>query len=323
MAIDVQEIMKIFHPIAYEKTTLLVNQNKRFVHYTSAEAAISILDDEKVWMRKSTCMNDFMEAEHGWECLQSIFDDKNEIGTYFCGLLDSIHVGISNEILGLINSWNPILRRDCYITCVSEHEDSEDGVGRLSMWRAYGKAKTGVALVLNPKAFLSESDALRAYTTPVYYSTNDAFSDYFKKINHNIADNLHTIKELDRLTLTTHLFAMLRLVIHGTKHIGFAEEKEWRVIYCPQLDQSERIEKIIRTINGVPQPICTIPLKDVPDEDFLGASIPELLDRIIIGPTEYPSAVQEAFIDILTQKGVKDAHTKVVVSDIPLRETSI
>ena len=35
------------------------------------------------------------------------------------------------------NSWSDI-RLNTYITCVSEHQDSEDKHGRLSMWRAFG-----------------------------------------------------------------------------------------------------------------------------------------------------------------------------------------
>jgi hypothetical protein len=45
----------------------------------------------------------------------------------------------------------------------------------------------------------------------------------------------------------------------------------------------------------------------------------QLIDRIIIGPTEFPEAIKEAFTDILANSGVSSPEAKVVVSDIPLR----
>jgi len=79
------------------------------------------------------------------------------------------------------------------------------------------------------------------------------------------------------------------------------------------------LTKDIRVVNGVPQPIFKIPLKDIPDEDFVGAEIPALLDRIIIGPTQYPLPMLEAFTLLLTDAGVTDPDKRVFVSDIPIR----
>ena len=72
-------------------------------------------------------------------------------------------------------------------------------------------------------------------------------------------------------------------------------------------------------IGGTPQPIYKIPLQNVIEEDFRGAEIPELLDRIIIGPTRYPWAAHEAFVQLLGEAGVEDPQNRVCVSNIPLR----
>jgi len=69
----------------------------------------------------------------------------------------------------------------------------------------------------------------------------------------------------------------------------------------------------------MPQPIYKIPLRNIPEEGFVGAEIPELIDRIIIGPTQYPSAAREAFEYLLEQAGVHDSADRVIVSDLPLR----
>jgi len=85
------------------------------------------------------------------------------------------------------------------------------------------------------------------------------------------------------------------------------------------MEPSSRLEEDIVTIKGAPQTIWKIPLKNYPDEGFYGAELHELIDRIIIGPTQFPFSVQEAFIALLEKEGVPDAAKKVHVSEIPLR----
>jgi len=42
---------------------------KRFVHYTTAEAALSIIKSKRVLMRNTTCMADYREVQHGFDIL--------------------------------------------------------------------------------------------------------------------------------------------------------------------------------------------------------------------------------------------------------------
>jgi hypothetical protein len=60
-------------------------------------------------------------------------------------------------------------------------------------------------------------------------------------------------------------------------------------------------------------------LADEPENGLLGADIPSLIDRIIIGPTAYPYVSYQAFAAVLQGLGVQDAGERVIVSDIPLR----
>jgi len=75
---DDLKLADIFMPYASKKISEYHTTGKRFVHYTSAEAAASIIQTEKVWMRKSNLMNDFMEIEHGMECLREAYSDDKE-----------------------------------------------------------------------------------------------------------------------------------------------------------------------------------------------------------------------------------------------------
>jgi hypothetical protein len=288
----------------------------RFVHYTSAEAAVNILRTREVWMRESSCMNDFMEVEHGIRCVVNAYHANEKA---FGRRLDGLFPGISGEIEKLFDGWAPHLRTDTYLTCLSEHDDSEDTFGRLSMWRAYSEA-TGVALVLHNKPFFTENTALKAYASPVAYLNDASFAEEFENVGRRIDGEADFLRGLDRQILVNNVFQMLKYAALCTKHPGFREEREWRVIYCPALEKSAHLVKGIQTVRGVPQAVYKIPLKDTPDEGLVGIEIPALVERVIIGPTAYPLAVRKAFVALLADAGMSDADKKVFMSDIPLRK---
>jgi hypothetical protein len=115
------------------------------------------------------------------------------------------------------------------------------------------------------------------------------------------------------------LFETFRLWMLCTKHPAFHEEREWRIIYQPKYKSSPHILHDLVSVRGIPQPICKIPLKNIPEEGLIGIELAELVDRIIIGPTQYPLAMYDAFVELLRDAGVADAEAKVYTSAIPLR----
>ena len=202
--------------------------------------------------------------------------------------------------------------------CVSEHLPEEDRHGRLSMWRAYG-GQTGVALVLNGGVMFRESHALGAYSSPVAYLTPDAFAADFARIAEAIAAEADYIRTLDRETIKSHAFNMLRFAVLCTKHPGFHEEREWRVVASPAMYPSELLSSSVEVVRGIPQTVLKVNLRNHPDQGLTGLALPELLNRIIIGPCEFPLVVLKAFHQLLTAAGVSEPESKIFVSDIPLR----
>ena len=260
-------------------------------------------------------MNDFMEVQHGLNCVIAAYSAGEKT---FKRALDSLFSGISGDIEKLFDGWAPHFRNDTYLTCVSEHDPTEDTFGRLSMWRAYSEV-TGVAIVMHSSPFLSESTALKAYASPVAYFSDKEFSKEFDKIRSFIEAEADFLRTLDRQVIVNIVFRMLMFAALCTKHPGFREEREWRVIYCPPLEKSDYVIKDIRAIGGAPQPIYKIPLNDIPNEGLVGVEIPALIERVIIGPTKYPLAMWKAFTALLTDAGMDNASGRVFVSDIPLR----
>jgi len=75
----------------------------------------------------------------------------------------------------------------------------------------------------------------------------------------------------------------------------------------------------LKTIDGVPQIIYRLPLADIPGEQLLGLNIKDLIDKIIIGPTNYSAAIKQAFTEVLENAGVENVHEKIIISNIPIR----
>jgi hypothetical protein len=103
------------------------------------------------------------------------------------------------------------------------------------------------------------------------------------------------------------------------KHEGFDEEREWRVIHSPTRHSPEHIRSSIELVAGVPQRIYKIFLRSDAEAGLTGLNPDELIDRIIIGPTQYPFAMYDAFVSALSDVGVSDAANRVTISQIPVR----
>lgn len=261
-------------------------------------------------------MNDYAEIEYGFGCLNKAL--KEEPGDALKAALDSIHPGLSAESIDRFNAWLPGIRRDTFITCVSEHLDREDQHGRLSMWRAYG-GRDGIALVLNGAPMFSESQALAAYSSPVAYLDEEGVAKHMTELAENVQANAARLGSIDRAHVLGSMFEVFRAAVLCTKHPGFSEEREWRIYANPVIQSSPHLVQDVAVVRGTPQVVLKLPLNDFPDEGLTGLDLPQLLDRIIIGPCEFPEVSYRAFWQLLKDNGVEEPNSKIFVSGIPLR----
>lgn len=309
--------LRIFSPYYLEKAGNIDSENLRFIQYTSAEAAMGIIRNNEVWLRNAQCMNDYSEVEHGLNCLITAFKSE-EKGKAFQALLNSIFPGVIDEFTEIFNSWLPSFRLSTYIACVSEHPPEEDKYGRLSMWRAYGGDRP-VALVLNKEPFLADTDVFHAYSNPVAYLDPEEFSEEFHKLSLRIENEINFIKELGKDSVVGYLFDIFKNIVLCVKHPGFKEEKEWRVVYNPDHRRSQHVSSEIIAIGGVPQEVHKIPLQDIPDGGFYGATIPDFIHKIIIGPCDQQTVLRKTFAKLLKKSGCENPYSKIQCSGIPLR----
>ena len=133
---DFDRLNDALFPYLRRKQRRVLKRSLRFVHYTTAAAAESIISGRSVWMRSTTCMNDFSEVEHGMACFDKAWDGKS--GRALRGALDSVFPKISEDMDGLFKKYRLTILKGSFIACFSEHSHRENEHGRLSMWRAYG-----------------------------------------------------------------------------------------------------------------------------------------------------------------------------------------
>lgn len=341
---DEAEAIKLLTDVIFADNVTTIEHAKknrrRFVHYTSAEAAISIINNREVWLRNSSSMNDYSEIAYGEAAFRHVFYSDSDVNQMSRKILNSISNGLHDRLAHFFEERAPQRRHFTYLISVSEHGpyeikpgmmpgQGEEKYGRLSMWRAYGRDRVGVALVFNPQALLSPSDALSAYTSPVFYGEQPDFNHRYCSILLRAERYADALRQLPPAWFEDNLKHFIDLSALALKHPGFAEEREWRITYSANPDaehvnddefnQSSRVKRQFVCLDGVPQRIYKIPFKDYPEEGLVGAEIGSLVEKIIIGPSQYPVLVADAIIMALKNAGVENPEQRIAISNIPLR----
>jgi hypothetical protein len=315
---DQQAAVRILLPWSTEAAERAEQEQRRFVYYTSADTAMRILANREWWLRNATTMNDFSEVHYGFAVIRQALEAEE--GRRLLVEYDQLFDGLSTQLLEafpLLESW---LRAGTYLTCLSEHEPFEDGRGRLSMWRGYG-GRTGVALVINGAVMQLEATALSVVASPVFYGESGSTGAQFRSIAERVRVNAALFKRLDRDFVFNAAFQMLAFAVLCTKHPGFSEEREWRVIASPLFPPTKRVISAVESVRGVPQRVLKIPLVDDPSVGLVGLQPRDLFDQVIVGPCDHPEVTAEAFIQLLEDVGMshEQAIVTVKIADIPLR----
>ena len=319
------QLEAIFMPYAtkerrklYEPTNF---QAAKFVHYTTAEAALGIITSKRLWMRNTTCMTDYREVQHGFTMLNRFFADKSKRDT-FTASLDACHPGAASEAINLFDQWWGDLQFQTFIASISVHDDkTEDQHGRLSMWRAFGGSNPRVAIVVRAPWYSGATTGLNVMFSPVAYFNDAQVQEEIYAVISNINENADFVRAADRVQVVSTVFAMLMAAVVCLKHEGFHEEREWRVIYGPKRNPSPIMEAHAetKTIGGVPQLIYKIPFDATVAPELGELDFARIFDRLLIGPSPYSLAMHQAFAAALTKAGVADAGGRVVFSGIPIR----
>lgn len=261
-------------------------------------------------------MNDYMEVEHGFDCLNTAY--KSAAGDLLKKALDSCFLDLASQVTDKFNGWLPTIREDTYLTCLSEHFDHENSHGRLSMWRAYG-GHAGVAIVLNVNAAFHQEGRTGLAVRPVGYHSHEQVKAELEQVSEQIRNHAEDLRKIARDEAEAWVFDLFRYCVLCTKNPGFAEEREWRVIVTLMLEESPLLTQAVEVINGIPQIVQKLSLRNQPEKGVGGLEIPEILSGLIIGPCEFPQVMYKAFHQHLLEADIPNPEKLLHVSEIPLR----
>jgi hypothetical protein len=294
----------------------------RFAHYTSAAAALDIINSKRIWMRNTSCMADYSEVQHGYALLNKFVVDENRWGA-FASVLYECAPGAAKKALDKFVPWThahypQAIQYNSYITSVSEHDEKEDFHGRLSMWRGFGTG-TRVAIVLKLPFFTGAAETLNLMFSPVAYLDEAKVLGVVDEIIQNVRDSKDFLATLSAEEIEGMVFRTLLAGVTCLKHEGFGEELEWRAVYTPEMYRSPLMQGSTKVIGGVPQLVYELPFDKTVSPAISSLDAAEVFDRIIIGPSAYPLAIAKAFSEALTRAGIPAASQVIVPSQIPIR----
>ncbi|HEY1090112.1 MAG TPA: DUF2971 domain-containing protein, partial [Burkholderiaceae bacterium] len=290
-----------------------------FAHYTSIGTLEGIMRSDEVWFSNPLYMNDLEELRFGLNeginALRSHVGLKSAFGS---------EARYEEFVRHFENSYSEFSEKhafDTYVLCFAEHDPS-DNDGQLSMWRGYGGNGGGAAIVFDSAAirFAQNSPLIIAKVT--YLSAADRRIWIERKLDQftTLVEQVR-IPDRDLYYVAKGLLERFKVFALFTKHVGFKEEKEWRIVYLRERDENKHLDGMLHYFVGPRglepklkfkvQPISGLTMDDL--------SLAALIDRIILGPTVSNPLSRAAIDRMLLHCGKSDLVGKVVTSTTPYR----
>jgi hypothetical protein len=264
-------------------------------------------------------MNDLEEVRFG--IIQGSLALKNSVPLREALEREERHAIFTATLDGIIAEFERKHLLDTYVLCFSEHMP-DDWDGLLSMWRGYGGLGRGAAIMVDTQK-LKPIDTSPIILAEVKYQTTEERHNWFQNTAKRFAPVLAKANLPDsKLYLAANaLFDRLKLFSLFSKHKGFNEEREWRVVYLSDRDSGERLRPMLHYVNGSrgiePKLRLKIqPLDGVLDDEI---SLDRLVDRILLGPSVSSPLAKRSVQRMLELIERSDMTRRVHASSIPFR----
>ncbi|BBD37073.1 hypothetical protein Amn_19530 [Aminobacter sp. Y103A] len=297
---------------------ILKNKSKILVHYTSSSTLLNILQRQEVWMRNARGMNDFSEIRYARKLFLSYFLDQNRRAVFAKACNDchkNSFVSLSNFFDGNIS----YVENQTYITCLSIHDKKKDAGGRLSMWRGYGGGAVAAAVVIKKHSVMNLPFGIIG--VKVEYPDEKGFFESIDEIKDYLIMHKNAFSSVPADIFIKFIVAKLQIILSTTKHPGFREEEEWRLLYMPNMFKSDPLEalKAQAAPKGIPETIYKIPIGKALGPQAV-ATVDELVEQVIIGPCAEVDLAILAIKDALNEAKHRRWDKVVRSCGIPYRE---
>ncbi len=288
-------------------------------HYTSLVNLEKILSNEEVWLSNPLFMNDLEEVRFGVNNGVNLVNNSDKIRIALVS--DTRISSFYKEFDIAFGRYAEDLVFDLYVMCFSRH-DPKNTDGMLSMWRGYGSNGQGAALVIDTSKVTVEGKSPLAFA-PVSYATPDERREFLSSKIEAVAKFISENDIPDEYvhSLAAALFKRICLFAVFSKHSGFQEEDEWRLVYFKDRDENKRLEPYFDYTNSADgiQPKLKLPtgsLSGVIKEDFELSSI---IHSIIVGPTSSSALTQLSIDRMLEKVQMPELKNRIRLSGIPYR----
>jgi hypothetical protein len=318
---DNDTVVKLFQPLYSDlRPEEAFNVKKPLLaHYTTVQVLEKILDTSELWFSNPLFMNDLEEVRFGILQGNSLVMQSVEIAEA-CKTTERVSI-FRHSFNHYISQFDMQHLFNTYVFCTSEH-DAENNDGLLSMWRGYGANGNGAAIVFDTAKLTPRPDS-PLIIGRVHYDTADARMAWLKNLLKRFAEILSTSAVPDgQLFLGAQsLFERIKLFALFTKHRGFMEEREWRVVYLPDRDTQKRLEPMFNYLissRGI-EPKLRFKVLPVPGVTSDDLSLNSLIDRIILGPSISSPLARSSVLRMFDLLKQSNLAPKLWASTIPFR----
>jgi hypothetical protein len=288
-------------------------------HYTSIPVLESIMRTERIWFSSPLLMNDKQEMLYGLDLGTKLFNQNPDIA-HACGTTDRAEK-LREFYNGYVIQFYNNHAVDVYVLCLSEFDrDRPDGL--LSMWRGYGNNGNGAALIFDT-GLIHRRDEIPMIVSKVTYASEAKRTDKLWAKLQQFATKLAatTVSDEQLRLIAYQIFNYIKVSALASKHHGFEEEKEWRLIYMPDRDYRGILKASISYFIGPkgPEPKLKLRIAAIPIDPIPSWGLSDILDRIVLGPTLYNPLAKVAIERMLTECGKPHFIPRLHSSTIPFR----
>ncbi len=303
----------------FDTTISFPHTRPLLAHYTSIAVFEQMMANDEMWFSNPLFMNDKEELRFGMVTGANEFRSNTALKQALPNL--AVHEKLIGYFNALFEKFDQEHVFHTYILCLSKH-NPDDFDGRLSMWRGYGASGNGVAVVFDTqKIEVNESSPL--IVGPVNYGTGDERRSWIVAKIQELAEILKGRELTDEQLWYAAYFWIERLKSFSlfTKHSGFSEEDEWRIVYMVERDPNALFKEMYGyaiTQRGA-EPKLKLKISSMDGMFSQNLSFEKIVDRIILGPTASSALAEDAVKRILVSKGKTLLTEKLTPSSIPFR----
>ena len=240
-------------------------QKPLLAHYTSISNAESILKNKEIWFSNPLYLNDSEELRFGLSQGQDLilFDDEAE-QLLLKALGNQAHLDeLRENFEKIFKTYEDEFAIDTFVLSFCNHKP-DDADGKLSMWRGYGANGNGACIVFDGSQ-LAETEDSPLILGRMYYASHEQRVFQMRKYIAILCEELQRAPngKYDIFSAAWYYFERIKLFALFTKHAGFSEEEEWRVVYLPERDKEKLLTAFIDyhiTPTGI-QPKLKLPIK--------------------------------------------------------------